>query len=183
MEYNLSLVERVMHGDAAAFAAIFEEYNLQICHYLCRLVGDDALAEDLAQDTFIKAYKALSTSSPPRNLKAWLYTIATNSAMSALRRRKIISWLPFSSGAEASRDVAGPDWAAQMGERDLIEQALAQLPKKDVACLLLHFRHGLGYPELADVFGISVPAAKMRLSRTRASFREAYLRLSQETEG
>jgi RNA polymerase sigma-70 factor (ECF subfamily) len=181
MDYDLSLVERVRRGDNAAFAVIFEEYNLQICRYLCRLVGDNALAEDLAQDTFVKAYKALPASSPT-NLKAWLYTIATNAAMSALRRRKLIAWLPFPSGSDGAPEPAEEDWTAGMGDRDLIERALANLPKYDVACLLLHFRQGLGYPELAQVLGVSVPAAKMRLSRVRSAFREVYLRLSQETQ-
>jgi RNA polymerase sigma-70 factor (ECF subfamily) len=59
--------------------------------------------------------------------------------------------------------------------------ALARLPKRDAAYLLLYFQQGLTYPELATVLGVTVPAAKMRLSRARAAFREIYLSLSEES--
>src|SRR6188768_1235005 len=89
------LVERARAGDQAAFAQLFERYHAPILNYLHRMVGDRALAEDLTQDTFIKAYNALSRTKPDLAFKAWLYRIATNTAISHLRRGKIIKWLPF----------------------------------------------------------------------------------------
>ena len=103
MGYSLSRLEKVRRGDVEAFADIFEEYHLRICRYLCSLVNDGDLAEDLAQQTFVKAYKALVKGSPPGNLNAWLYTIATNTALSALRRRRLIAWLPIHGSAQAAR--------------------------------------------------------------------------------
>ena len=179
MERCLSRLEELKRGDAESFAALFEEYRLRIARYLCSLVGDADLAEDLAQTTFVKAYRALLRGSPPENLKAWLYAIATNTALSALRRRKLIAWLPLGTRAADARP-AGREQEVLMGRRELIAQALDRLPRADVACLLLRFQHDLSYAELAEALGITVPAARMRLSRARAAFREAYLRLEQE---
>lgn len=180
MEYCLSRLERVRHSQVEAFETIFEQYNLPICRYLCSLVSDADLAEDLAQQTFLKAYRALSRGAPPDNLKAWLYAIATNTALSALRRRKVIQWLPFNAVANKA---PGPGLEAHLGQQDLMARAFAKLPKRDVACLLLRFQHGLSYVELAEILSTSVPAVRMRISRARAAFREAYNHLSQEVDG
>ena len=179
MECGLSLLGKVRRGDVEAFRAIFEEYHLRICRYLCSLVNDLDLAEDLAQQTFVNAYQALARSAPPGNLSAWLYAIATNTALSALRRRKVIEWLPFWGHAGAAKAPAR-DQETLLGQRELVCQALGKLPKRDVACLLLRFEQGLSYAEIAEILGTSITAAKMRLSRARAAFREIYLQLDQE---
>jgi RNA polymerase sigma-70 factor, ECF subfamily len=169
-------------SETAAFAAVFEGYQARIFRYLRSLVGEPALAEDLAQDTFVKAYKALAQGHPPDNLNAWLYAIATNTALSALRRRRLIAWLPLQASPEAHEKPGAADHEGATGEQELINQVLAALPKTDAACLWLRFQHDLSYAELAHVLGTTVPAAKMRLSRARAAFRELYLRLNQEAE-
>ncbi len=179
MECSVTLSERVRRGDMIAFGAIFDEYHQRICRYLCSLVSDGDLAEDLAQQTFVKAYQALAGGVLPESLSAWLYAIATRTALSALRRRRLIAWLPLSMG-DAARHSLAREQEARLGEHEHVAQALARLPKGDAACLLLRFQQGLSYEELADVLGISAAAARMRLSRARAAFREAYLQLDQE---
>jgi len=161
-----------------AFADIFDTYHLRILRHLSALVRDPALAEDLAQETFVKAYQALARTAL-QNLSAWLYAIATNTALAALRRRRILALLPFGAvqpGVEERID----DTSQQLSDRDLLRLALDRLPRRDASCLLLHFQQGLSHAELADVLDVSVPAAKMRLSRARAAFREVYLSLSEE---
>lgn len=179
MECCVSLLERLRRGDADAFAAVFDAYHLPICRYLCSLVSDADLAEDLAQQTFIKAYRALGEGPAPENLKAWLYAIATRTALSALRRRRLIAWLPLGRG-EAARKGIQREQEVLVGAREVLAQALAQLSKAASACLLLRFQQGLSYEELAEALGTSVVAARMRLSRARAAFREAYLQLEEE---
>ncbi len=179
MECCVTLLDRVRRGDVDAFAAVFDEYHVRLCRYLCSLVGDGDLAEDLAQQTFVKAYKALVAGTAPESLGAWLYAIATRTAISALRRRRLIAWLPLGM-SNAARQGAAREHEARLGERELLGQVLARLPKADAACLLLRFQQGLSYEELAAVLGTSVPAARMRTSRARAAFREAYLRLERE---
>jgi len=167
-------------GGSDWFAPIFEQYQGHLWRYLCSLVSDQELAADLAQDTFVKAYRALRDSPPPENLNAWLYAIATNTALSALRRRKLIAWLPLHSSSEASQKASTEDHEARTGERELLSQALAALPRDEAALILLRFQQGLDYPEIAQTLGCTMPAARMRLSRAQAAFREAYERLSEE---
>ena len=95
MACRLPALESVRRRDVDGFELIFEQHHAGIYRYLCRLVGDEDLAEDLLQQTFLKAYKAMAGGLQPDNPHAWLYTIATNTAFSALRRRKLIAWLPL----------------------------------------------------------------------------------------
>jgi RNA polymerase sigma-70 factor (ECF subfamily) len=84
--------------DIAAFDEIFTRFQTPICNFIYRLVGNREQAYDLTQDVFVKAYRALvsGTAIQTAALSAWLYRIATNTAMDALRRRRLIAWLPLS---------------------------------------------------------------------------------------
>ncbi|HOR01162.1 MAG TPA: RNA polymerase sigma factor [Anaerolineae bacterium] len=176
--YRSQALESARCSPVDGLALIFEQYHAGIYRYLCRLVSDADLAEDLAQQTFLKAHQALAAGRPPDNMHAWLYTIATNTAFSALRRRRLIAWLPLIDEAARRASTLGPE--ARLGERELVAQALAQLPRRDAACLLLHFHEGLSCAEVAQVLGLSLAACKSRLYRARSAFCEAYLRLGGE---
>lgn len=168
---DADLVERARAGDQAAFAQLFERYHAPILNYLHRMVGDRALAEDLTQDSFIKAYNALPGTRPDLAFKAWLYRIATNTAISHLRRRKIVQWIPFVPGFDRASDES---IERAVGRQYDIEQTLAKLPKHYAAALLLRHYQGLSLAETAAALGISDNAAKLRLFRARKAFAEAY---------
>ena len=164
-----TLVARARRGDAAAFTEIFERYHHRIVNYIYGLVHDRELANDLAQDSFLKAYKALPRMGDDLRLAPWLYRIAGNTAFSALRRRNLIRWLPLlNDGIEAS----SADNAVV--EAEAVQRALAKLPAKYAAPLLLHSHEGLSCNEIADILGISPGAVKTRLFRAREAFRVAY---------
>jgi RNA polymerase sigma-70 factor (ECF subfamily) len=168
---DADLVGRARAGDQLAFARLFETYHAPILNYLHRMVGDRAVAEDLTQDAFIKAYNALPGTRPDLAFKPWLYRIATNTAISHLRRRKIVQWIPFLAG----HDHAGGDAVEGMvGRRQDIQQALAKLPQHYAAALLLRHYQGLSLAETAGALGITENAAKLRLFRARKAFAEAY---------
>ena len=170
------LVGRARAGDQVAFARLFEQYHAPILNYLHRMVNDRALAEDLTQDTFIKAYNALPETRPDLAFKAWLYRIATNTAISQLRRRKIVQWVPFL----ADHDRPGEESVERTVTRQTdIERALAKLPKHYAAVLLLRHYQGLSLAETAAALDITENAAKLRLFRARKAFAEIY----QESEG
>ncbi|MDA8218522.1 MAG: sigma-70 family RNA polymerase sigma factor [Dehalococcoidales bacterium] len=179
MGFDVPAIESLGRDKEESFGTLFSTYQASIYRYLRSLVRDGELAEDLAQDTFVKAYKALGRGDRPENTRAWLYTIATNTALSALRRSRLLSWLPLLGNAEAAGKALTENQEARVGERELIRQVLATLPKTDAACLLLRFQEDLSYEEIAEALGTSVPAAKMRVSRARAAFREHYLQLNQ----
>jgi RNA polymerase sigma-70 factor (ECF subfamily) len=165
------LVGRARAGDQVAFAALFEQYHAPVLNYLHRMVGDRALAEDLTQDTFVKAYNALAGTRPDLAFKAWLYRIATNTAISHLRRRKIVQWIPF----VGEHDRPGTESVERAVTRQTdIERTLAKLPKHYAAVLLLRHSQGLSLAETAAALDITENAAKLRLFRARKAFAEVY---------
>ncbi len=90
--------EQAQQVDVADFEAIFLRYQVPITNFIYHLIGNREQANDLAQDVFVKAYKALlgGTAVQPGALSAWLYRIAANTTTDTLRRRRLISWLPLS---------------------------------------------------------------------------------------
>lgn len=175
------LVSRARSGDHAAFAALFEQYHAPILNYLHRMVSDRVLAEDLTQDAFIKAYNALPSTRPDLAFKPWLYRIATNTAISYHRRRKIIQWVPF-LGGDQDTHASGESVERSVTRQHDVEQVLAQLPKHYAAVLLLRHYQGLSLAETAAALGITENAAKLRLFRARKAFAALYEADSAEVE-
>lgn len=168
---DADLVGRARAGDQVAFARLFEQYHAPILNYVHRMVGDRAVAEDLTQDTFIKAYNALPSTRPDLAFKPWLYRIATNTAISTLRRRKIVQWIPFMPG----HDRAGEGSIERnVTQRFDIQQVLDKLPKHYAAVLVLRHYQGLSLAETAAALDITENAAKLRLFRARKAFAEIY---------
>ncbi len=168
---DADLVGRARAGDQVAFARLFEQYHAPILNYLHRMVGDRALAEDLTQDTFVKAWNALSGTSPDLAFKPWLYRIATNTAISQLRRRKIVQWIPFLAGHD---HAVSESIERTVGRRQDIQQTLDKLPTHYAAVLLLRHYQGMSLAETAAALGITENAAKLRLFRARRAFAELY---------
>lgn len=165
-----TLVERARGGDQLAFGQLFEQYHAPILNYLHRMVNDRALAEDLTQDTFIKAYNALPRTKPDLAFKAWLYRIATNTAISHMRRGKIVKFLPMLTDREQPDE---PIERAVTRKTD-INEALKKLPRHYAAALLLRHYQGLSLAETAQALDITENAAKLRLFRARKAFAQVY---------
>jgi RNA polymerase sigma-70 factor (ECF subfamily) len=179
----VELVRRARGGDRAAFTALFERYNARICRYLARLVLDDDLGRDLAQDTFLAAWRGLASIQDDARFAPWLYRIATNLARSHLRRARLIRWLPWGDigGHAGARDpgVAGPEEYA--GEAEYVALALARVSPQCRACLLLQLEEGYSQREVALLLGISEKSVSAYISRGRQQFRQAYQRLERES--
>jgi RNA polymerase sigma-70 factor (ECF subfamily) len=165
------LVGKARAGDPVAFERLFERYHAPVLNYIHRMVGDRALAEDLTQDAFVKAYRALPNTRPDLAFKAWIYRIATNTAISHLRRRKLVRWVPFMPGQD---HASGEAVERTVGRRHDVEQALALLPKHYAAALLLRHYQGLSLADTAAALEITENAAKLRLFRARKAFAAAY---------
>jgi RNA polymerase sigma-70 factor (ECF subfamily) len=176
------LVERARQGDHQAFAALFEAYNARICTYLARLVGDDELGRDLAQDTFIAAWRALPQIIDESRFGPWLYRIATNTARSHLRRARLLCLLPF--GLENSQAQRAPsaesEPGVQLAEAERVRLALATLAPQRRICLLLQVEGGYSQREIAAALGISEKSVSAYVSRGREQFRRAHQRLENE---
>ena len=154
------------------FEGLFREYQQPILNYLYRLVGEAARAEELTQDAFVKAYRALHRLPADANRRAWLYRIATNTAYDYLRRLRLIRWLPLSERDNPSFIAKGPEDAA--GEQEAVGRSLVQLPLKYRVPLILYSVQGYSVREIGEMLGISDGAVKTRLCRAREKFRQAY---------
>jgi len=177
------LVERARQGDHEAFASLFEAYNARICNYLARLVGDEELGRDLAQDTLIAAWRSLPQTLDELRFGPWLYRIATNTARSHLRHARLLSWLPFGlEHVHAQRTPATePEPGARLAEAERIQLALAMLAPQCRICLLMQVEGGFSQREIASALGISEKSVSAYVSRGRVQFRRAHRALEDET--
>jgi RNA polymerase sigma-70 factor, ECF subfamily len=164
------LVARIRAGDADAFEVLMGQYQAPLFRYLRGFVGDVEQARDLLQETFLRAYKPIGSLDDPGLLRSWLYRIAHNQACSALRRRRIVSWLPLLPAHHAGGPA--PDRSALQAAR--VEEALGHVPADQRAPLLLHLVAGFSYAEIAALLGVTEGTVRMRISRGRAAFRAAY---------
>ncbi len=153
-------------------AALFEEYHRPLFAYLYRLVNDWELAHDLTQETFLRLLRAAEQLPTIENPRAWVYRIATNLAINALKRRRRFTWLPWRQVEKRHLTTEDPSW--QMHEQDEVARVLATLPPEYRAPLLLYSYDGLSVREVATVLNLSEGAVKTRLYRAREMFRRAY---------
>jgi RNA polymerase sigma-70 factor, ECF subfamily len=162
-----------------SFERIYDEYKTPIYNYVYHLVGNREQADDLTQDTFLKAFKALPKMDGNLKLSAWLYRIATNTAYDALRRRKLIAWMPWQDLDHEPADLESADPQETIGTTELVNAALRRMPRHYRAALLLYTQDGFSYAEIARTLSIAESGVKMYLSRARHSFREHYRALEQ----
>lgn len=170
------MVKRAQRGDVSAFEAIYREYQPRIAGYLRRLVGNPDLAADLTQDAFVNAYRGITRTQPGLNLRPWLFTIASNIALSHHRRQRLVQWLPLGDQEESTRETDPQDRCIA---REDLTAALAQLPRDQAACLTLRVQHGFTYEEIGGILGISAGAARTRACRARLTLARA-LQASEE---
>lgn len=176
-EWFVEVVRDAQAGSISAFNSLFQYYNARICTYLTRMVGNDEEGHDLAQETFIKVWRALPDMNDKSHFDTWLYRIATNTAIDHLRRRKS-RWPLWRSSAEQEAWVitAGPE--EQVEEAELVKLALAQLSSSYRACLLLQHVVGLTQREIATAMNLSEKSISIYISRGCEQFRQAYGRLA-----
>jgi RNA polymerase sigma-70 factor (ECF subfamily) len=171
------LVARSREGDLAAFNVIVERYQAQVLSVAWRVVGTRASAEDITQETFISAYRAIGKFRGG-SLRAWLFRIASNLGVDLLRssKRRPEDSLDQSLENPAFQVASGdetPEQAALRGELGgEIQKAILFLPDDQRVALLLIDVQGLSYDEAAEATGASVGTVKSRLSRARGKVRD-----------
>jgi RNA polymerase sigma-70 factor (ECF subfamily) len=170
---ELSLIRRIVAGEREAFAHLVRAYQAPVLRLCQSMLNDAALAEDAAQDAFLKAYEALPSFRQASRFSTWLYRIAANRCLDLIRKRRrepAESWDALvEQEGEPPRDrtAPAPDPAGQLANADLIRQTLAQLPPEYRLVLVLREVQGLSYQEIAATLDCSVDAVKARLRRAR----------------
>ena len=164
-------VDRVLSGDRSAFQQIVDATSQKLVRLGARIMGNQADAEDVVQEAYVKAYRALAAGEFDRrsSTNTWLYRIVVNGAIDAKRSQK--------RRAESSDEQVDPGWdgAAQAEARlGLVEldDWLAALPAEQRAALVLQSTEGLNNAEIAQILGVSEGAVEQRLVRARAALRQ-----------
>jgi len=161
----------------ALFEQLFQEYQSPILNYLLRLVDDPDQAEELCQDVFVRAYRALPRLPQDANHRAWLYRIASNAATDRYRRSRLLRWLPLRDDeADSTTARRGDDSESRTVERHTVQKALKAVPLGYRQALVLFSVQGYSIEEISGMMGISAGAVKTRLFRAREKFRAAYER-------
>ncbi|HYM84446.1 MAG TPA: sigma-70 family RNA polymerase sigma factor [Candidatus Dormibacteraeota bacterium] len=167
-------VSEVDRETANAFLErIFARHQQEIYVYVLRMVREPELAADLTQDAFVKAYRAQDSLEKPENARAWLYQIAHRVTLDELRRRKIVRFIPWSGESYSSSPPSPERIAMDLRLSGELERALARIPERQRAALILAEIHDLTGLELAAVLGVSHVAARALLTRARESLRQA----------
>ena len=180
---DVQLMLGVKAGDDTSFELLLQRYRRPLIHFLYRMVRDSASAEDLAQEVFLRVYRARREYAPNAKFTTWLFRIATNLALNAIRdgrhRQLDVSIdRPVEYGEEEHplmevRDKA-PVIEQQLIERDraaMIRQAVDALPEKQRAAVLLHKYVDLDYSEIARILDCSESALKSLLFRAYEALR------------
>lgn len=187
---DLKLVNEAIAGSLEAFEALVRRYQTRVVNYAASILRDAGEAEDVAQETFIRMYRSLKRFRGESLFKTWLYTIATNTARTALDRRgrrerfggQSLDDEAQSLGAD-SIPSGGPDVETTLMTRDAIDRALATLSCDLRAAVILRDVEGLDYKEIAKVTGAPIGTVESRIFRARQLLRKVLQPLRGVHEG
>ena len=179
-----ALLEGTLAGDEDAFAELVARYRNQITSYIYRMTNDYDGAVDLAQETFLRVYRAAGRYQTTHAFSTYIYRIATNLAISELRKRKrrrlvSLTGLLSSGEGEEARDFDAPDERpladaelVDAEQKQVVKRAILTLPDKYRAPLVLRDVEGKSYDEIAQILATSEGTVKSRINRARNFLRD-----------
>ncbi len=179
LDYDAELMLRVKDGDAPSFAALLEKHRNSVIHFLYRMVQNHAIAEELAQEVFLRVYRSRASYEPTAKFTTWLFRIATHLALNSLRDAR------NERGPERLDDSSSELPLRQVRDRrpsveqellyevrlDEVRRAIAALPEKQRAAVLMHKYEEMEYSQIAKVLGCSESAVKSLLFRAYETLR------------
>jgi RNA polymerase sigma-70 factor (ECF subfamily) len=179
LDYDAELMLRVKDGDGASFGVLLEKHRSSVVHFLYRMVQHQAVAEELAQEVFLRVYRSRGTYEPTAKFTTWLFRIATHLALNALRDGK-------NERSDERLDERSEDTPARQLEDhrpsveqsmvrhatlDEVKRAVAALPDKQRAAVLMHKYKEMEYTQIARVLNCSESAVKSLLFRAYETLR------------
>jgi len=173
------LMVEVCDGHEPSFETLLERHRGIVVNHLYRLVRDRAIAEELAQDVFLRVYRFRNRYQPEAKFSTWLFRITTNVALNWRRdTRREAAHLRLDASNHESRRIQVLDQNPRVDQRLLYEhrakeirEAIDALPPKQLAAVLMHKYEGLDYVQIAEVLGCSIPALKSLLFRAYETLR------------
>jgi RNA polymerase sigma-70 factor (ECF subfamily) len=177
IDSDLELMLRVRRGNAESFEVLLTRHRTPLLNYIRRMVRDQMLAEDLAQEVFLRVYQAGERYRPEARFTTWLYRIATNLALNSLRDRRGKQPVFEDDDAEPTQTRI-PDLKPTAEQQliysereDMIRRAVQALPENQRAAVLLHKYQEMDYRQIAVVLGVSESAVKSLLFRAYDALR------------
>jgi RNA polymerase sigma-70 factor (ECF subfamily) len=166
------IVSQILHGDVDAFGALMQRYEPRLMRYVIYLIHDDAMASDVVQETFIKTYKNLHGFNSKYKFSSWIYRIAHNEAMNAIKHeRKIVHDLDVEDIHEATYEtntIQDIDRAILQGD---VKACLDNLPLKYREVLMLQYYEHMKYSEIADVMHMPPATVGVWAARGKAELK------------
>lgn len=181
-EEDKLLIKASLEGDEQAFKGLLDRYLKPIYGFLHYLVRDASVVEDLAQETFIKAWKNLHKFDQEKSFKTWIFAIAKNTALDFLKKKKTtpFSFFEDEEGNNKLEDVSEnrilPDEILE--RKDIVremEDKLAKIPEKYRVILTLHYKEDFTLSEIAEILGRPYNTIKAYHSRALLKLKEAFL--------
>src|SRR5579872_4458145 len=179
LDYDAELMLRVKDGDGASFGVLLEKHRSSVIHFLYRMVQNHAVAEELAQEVFLRVYRSRSTYEPTAKFTTWLFRIATHLALNWIRdgkNEKTQESLDRETPEGATRQI--PDRGRTVEQELLYQARLAEvrraietLPAKQRAAVLMHKYEEMEYTQIANVLECSESAVKSLLFRAYETLR------------
>ena len=171
---DVQLIRRVLDGDEMAFSTLVKKYQRSVHALAWRKIGDFHIAEDITQETFLKAYQRLSTLKEPQSFASWLYVITANHCNTWLRKKRLRTQsLETASGTELEKAtysgyVSGENARTTAeAQREVVKKLLAKLKESDRTVITLYYFGGMTYQEISKFLGVSVGAIKNRVYRAQ----------------
>ena len=165
------LVRACVSGDRRAFDRLVERHQRQVYRLCHRFVGNHEDASDLSQDTFVRAYRALPTFEEAARFTTWLHRIAVNVCLNRLALKRPVHQAVENLTALRSDDEDSDARLMRQERAARVRQAIARLPEKQRATVILRMYHDLPHVEIAAILGSSVGAAKANLFHALANLR------------
>ena len=174
---DTKLIQRVLAGDDNAFSVLVRKYQKQVHALAWRKIGDFHIAEEITQDTFLKAYKRLATLKKPQRFASWLYVIAANRCSSWLRKKRLLTQ-PLEQLEETDNEllqkatysgyvIEENERTAVAAQRDVVKKLLAKLQESERTVITLHYFGEMSCTEIGAFLGVSANTIKSRLRRAQ----------------
>ena len=171
---DVELIHNILAGDDTAFVCLVNKYRKQVHALAWRKIGDFHIAEEIAQDTFLKVYQNLSTLKNPNQFSGWLYVITANQCHAWLRKRRIETEpledtdIDMIEGTAYSEYIAAEQAKVSIEtQREVVKKLLSKLKESDRTVITLYYFGEMTCEEISRFLGVSTSAIKSRLSRAR----------------
>lgn len=163
-------IEKALGGDARAFEQLYRKHSGRVYALCLRMTGDPALAQELAQDAFVRAWEKLDSFRGHSQFGTWLHRLTVNVVLTALRSRGRRQQREFATDDLADLGVAAP--ASEPGVMEDLERAIASLPEGARKVFVLHDLEGYKHEDIAEMTGTATGTCKAQLHRARRLLRE-----------